>query len=239
MTKTRLFFFIAFALAAAAGCIRLGFWQISRLRQRREHNALVRSRLDSTEVAFGALPSDTSVAKFRRVRVVGTPDYDHELIWAARSHRGSPGVNFLTPVKVAGSDTAILVDRGWVYAADGATVDEQRWRENDTAFVGWVETFPYTAGATYTNKPAVISHLAHDVVAKALPYPVANAYVIVTGDSTMAEDRIARLTVPPLDEGPHLSYAIQWFAFAAVALVGAGFVVKRGVAAGGDGAEAG
>jgi len=49
----------------------------------------------------------------------------------------------------------------------------------------------------------------------------------VLGDSVMRPDRIARLTVPPLDEGPHLSYAIQWFAFATVALVGAGFVIRQ------------
>ena len=47
------------------------------------------------------------------------------------------------------------------------------------------------------------------------------------GDSVMAPDRIARLTLPPLDEGPHFSYAVQWFSFALVALVGAGFVVKQ------------
>jgi cytochrome oxidase assembly protein ShyY1 len=38
---------------------------------------------------------------------------------------------------------------------------------------------------------------------------------------------VARLTPPPLDEGPHLSYAIQWFAFAAIALIGAGAVAIR------------
>jgi cytochrome oxidase assembly protein ShyY1 len=37
-----------------------------------------------------------------------------------------------------------------------------------------------------------------------------------------------RLEVPALDEGPHLSYAIQWFFFAAVAVVGAGYVVAQG-----------
>ena len=47
--------------------------------------------------------------------------------------------------------------------------------------------------------------------------------------------RIARLTIPALDEGPHLNYAIQWFGFAAVALVGAGFVVRQARADAGRG----
>jgi surfeit locus 1 family protein len=29
-----------------------------------------------------------------------------------------------------------------------------------------------------------------------------------------------RVPPPPLGDGPHLSYALQWFAFATVALVG-------------------
>lgn len=226
MSSIRLKLFVAFAVFAAAVCVRLGFWQLSRLHQRQARNALVRSRIDSTVTDFFSLPADTAVQRFRRVRITGSPDYAHELIYAARTHRGSPGVNFLTPVRIAGHDTAVLVNRGWIYAPDGATVDAPKWRERDTTFDGFVETFPYPAGATYTGKPTILSHLAHDVVAKAVPYPIADTYVVMTGDSVMREDRIARLTVPPLDEGPHLSYAIQWFGFALVALVGAGFVVK-------------
>jgi surfeit locus 1 family protein len=225
LNSTRLRVFVAFAILAAAGCIRLGFWQLSRLHQRRERNALVTSRLDSAEVDVAALPRDTARARFRRVRVSGTPDYAHELVFAARTHGGSPGVNLLTPVRIAGRDTAVLVNRGWVYSPDGATVDQARWREADTSFTGYAEELPEAGGSTYTNRPNIVAHLSYDVVAHALPYPVAPVYVVMTGDSATANDRVARLTVPPLDEGPHLSYAIQWFGFALVALIGAGYVV--------------
>jgi cytochrome oxidase assembly protein ShyY1 len=90
-----------------------------------------------------------------------------------------------------------------------------------------VEEFSLATGNTFAEKPNVIARLGYGVVAKSLPYPVAKYYVVVIGDSTIAPDRLARLTLPPLDEGPHLSYAIQWFFFALVALTGAGFVVKQ------------
>lgn len=226
MTSVRLRIFVLFAALAAAGCIRLGVWQLSRLHQRRERNALVRARLDSAEVDFFALRPD-STARFRRVRISGTPDYDHELIYAARTHRGSPGVNFLTPIRVAGHDTAVLLNRGWVYSPDGATVDAARWRERDSSFTGYVEIFPNPTGATYAGRPNILSRLAYDAASKAIPYPIARTYVVMLGDSTMAADRIARLTIPPLDEGPHFSYAIQWFGFALVAIVGAGYVIGQ------------
>ena len=226
MTRFRLVLFVGFAAILAAICVRLGFWQVSRLHQRRAHNALVRSRLDSAEVDLSALPGD-STARFRRVRLTGTPDYEHQLIWAARIHNGSPGVNFLTPYRIPGHDSAVLVDRGWVYSPDGATIDETKWRDTATTLTGFVELYPDVKGTTFVSRPSVVSRLSYDVVAKALPYPLAHRYVAMIGDSVMAPDRIARLTLPPLDEGPHFSYAIQWFSFALVALIGVAYVVSR------------
>jgi len=227
LNRWKLRLFVAFALISAAVFVRLGFWQLSRRQERRARNALVAARLDSTAVSVASLPRDTALARFRRVRVTGVPDYEHELVWAARTHKGSPGVNLLTPVRLPGSDTAILLNRGWVYSGDGATVDLAKWRDRDSTFIGYVEELPSVAGASYTDRPSVIARLSHDVVAKALPYPVAPIYVIVLSDSAIAADRIARLSAPPLDEGPHLSYAFQWFAFATVALVGVGIVLRQ------------
>jgi surfeit locus 1 family protein len=121
----------------------------------------------------------------------------------------------------------VLVNRGWVYAADGATIAEERFRDTASAFVGYAEVYPSPTGAAYAGKPRVLARLGTDVAARALPYPIARFYVIALGDSTGAADRPARLTIPALDDGPHLSYAIQWFSFAAIALAGAAFVIKQ------------
>jgi surfeit locus 1 family protein len=229
LTRTKLGLFVALALVAAAVCVRLGIWQLHRLGERRARNALVVARLDSAAVAPRALPRDTALARFRRVRVSGVPDYAHELIWASRTRQGSPGVNLLTPIREPGTDTAVLVNRGWVYSPDGSTIDASKWHDRDSVFTGYAEELPSKGGATFAERPNVVARLSYDVVAKALPYPVAPIYVVAlaAGDTSTAPDRIARLSVPPLDEGPHMSYAIQWFAFAAVALVGAALVIRQ------------
>jgi surfeit locus 1 family protein len=229
LSNLRVRLFLGLAIVLAAICVRLGFWQLHRLQERRERNALVTARLSDSAVDPMALPRDTASARFRRVRVSGTPDYAHELIYAVRTHNGSPGVNLLTPIRLQNTDTAVLVNRGWIYSPDGATIDESRWHDRDSTFVGYAEELPSTPGSTYANRTTVIARLSHDVVAKALPYPVLPFYVIAldTGDTSNTATRAARLTTPALDEGPHLNYAIQWFGFAAVALIGAGFVVKQ------------
>ncbi|HEX3865513.1 MAG TPA: SURF1 family protein [Gemmatimonadaceae bacterium] len=220
--------FIALALAAAAVFVRLGVWQLHRRVERLARNALVTHRYDAPSVDVASLPRDTADARFRRVRVIGQVDYDHELTYASRSYKGSPGVNLMTPVHLPGSDTVVIVDRGWVYSPDGSTLDHTKWHDVDSTFVGYVEEMPSTGGTSFTSKPTVIAHLSYPVVAKALPYPVLPFYVVALGDSANAPDRVARLSLPPLDAGPHLSYAIQWFCFAIIAVVGAAIVVRRG-----------
>jgi cytochrome oxidase assembly protein ShyY1 len=37
-----------------------------------------------------------------------------------------------------------------------------------------------------------------------------------------------RVALPPLDEGPHRGYALQWFAFALITIVGTVAAVQRG-----------
>jgi len=89
-----------------------------------------------------------------------------------------------------------------------------------------VEELPSSGGSTYSGRPRIIARMSLDVIRRALPYPVAPVYVVVLGDSAVAADRVARLSVPPLDDGPHMGYALQWFAFATIAVVGAGFVLS-------------
>ena len=55
-----------------------------------------------------------------------------------------------------------------------------------------------------------------------LPYPVLPVVILQTPDSALPKWP-RRLDAPVLDEGPHESYAIQWFGFAMI--FGAGGVI--------------
>ena len=57
-----------------------------------------------------------------------------------------------------------------------------------------------------------------------LPYPVMPVVILLDPESAPTGYPIA-LEPRPLDDGPHLSYAIQWFAFATIGLVGGGILL--------------
>jgi surfeit locus 1 family protein len=216
---------LVFATIAAAICVRLGVWQLSRLGERRARNAAVGARLRAAPVPLDALTGDSGAIHYRRVRVAGRPDYAHEVVLAGRSREGSPGVNLLTPVRVAGRDTAVLVNRGWVYSPNAADVELARWRDADSIdVVGYVELPSRRTGAArLAATEAAYRWLDPVELARQVGYPVTPYYVVVlaAAGETPSPDRPARLGPPELDEGPHQSYAVQWFSFAAVALVGA------------------
>jgi surfeit locus 1 family protein len=217
------------AISFAAVCISLGFWQLRRLSARQSANTLLASRRLAPEVELDSLPADTSAAHFRRVGVSGAYDYANEIVLTLRGRDGSPGVNILTPVRRTGNDTAVLVNRGWVYSPDGMTVDKEKWREGGTLEGnGFVETFPTKGPFDAPNpaRPRSFRRLDRSTLSQVFPYPIANYYVVLT-DSANSPNIPPRVEPAPLDEGPHRNYAIQWFSFAAISIIGLVIFLRR------------
>lgn len=224
--------FAIFATAVSLGCVRLGVWQIARLHERQERNAAVLARLEQPPVPVRALAGDSG-ARFRRAWAEGTYDHAHEMVLTTRSRGGSPGVHILTPLRLTESDTAVLVNRGWVYSADGMRVDLERWREGEAARVeGFALPYVRAPGpVSTTSVPAAVRRLDFDSIQARLPYPLLPVVLVQRADSGVAAaaaaDNPVRAEPPPLDEGSHRAYAVQWFAFALVGFVGTTFVVAR------------
>jgi surfeit locus 1 family protein len=149
-----------------------------------------------------------------------------EFAWAGRTRNGSPGVNLLTAVSLGDSLPLVVVNRGWVYSPDGSRVELARWREGDSVRItGYVEPFAgrLTGRWRASTAPRSVRWMDADSLRALLGRPVAPFLVVVAGDTAPGDaERMARIPPPPLDEGPHQSYAMQWFAFATIAVLGYG-----------------
>jgi surfeit locus 1 family protein len=224
--RARLLLTLAIPLAFASVFIRLGVWQLDRLSERRAFNKLLAGRGEAQAIDLKTLTTDTSLGHYRRVTVSGRFDYEHQIVYAGRSRQGSPGVYLLTPLRSEMGDTVVLVNRGWVYSPDAGAVDESRWREGDSAKVtGYAETYVRGDPKASPSNPRRLHALDFATVERLVGAPIAPYFVVRTDTAATpvpgAVDSVpARLEIPPLDEGPHQSYAIQWFAFATIAVVG-------------------
>ena len=220
------FLTLAVPLACAALFVRLGVWQLARLDQRRAFNSTLSARLAAAAAEVTTLPGDTALGHYRRVSAAGQMLYDREVVYAGRSHDGSPGVDFLTPVRIAGHDTVVMVNRGWAYSFDAASIDNARWKERDSLSVsGFAETF---AGTERQATQRRVHALDRAAIQSLVGLPIAPYVIVETSDSAAHADSVpVRLVTPALDEGPHKSYAIQWFSFAIIAVVGGVALSRR------------
>ena len=229
-----------FAIVTALIFARLGVWQLQRLGQRRSRNEMLASRLRTPALPLSQLPPDSAGAHWRRALTTGSYDFDHQIVLSGRTNAGSPGVQILTPLHPAAGGPAVLVNRGWVYSPDAATVDLGKWDEPPHETVsGYVEDFTHGGKglARLPSRENVWRRLDADELRAAFPFPIAPYYLVAL--DTMVQYRAAhelppagtpvRLQLPQMDDGPHLSYAIQWFTFAAVALVGVGTLIAQDV----------
>ena len=222
--------FIIFAFAISLGCLRLGAWQIARLGERRARNAIIAERIAKPRATPAALARDTGSVRYRGLRLSGRFDYDNELVLSGRSRGGSPGAYLLTPLRVPTTDTAVLVLRGWVYAPDSKTVKLEQWHEADSVSIdGYADEFTTAKGPVVVpNAHRSVRVADVDSLRARLPYPIAGFLVTQTSDSAERADHPARLALPVLDDGPHKTYALQWFVFALIAWVGIGAVAWKG-----------
>jgi len=213
---------------AAAVCVRLGFWQVSRLHQRQAFRATVETRLRKPPfevTAFSAFAATTlgtaDSAAYRPAVARGAFDFSRQVVVVARVVDEVPGVYVVTPLRLA-DGAAVLVERGWVPSPDAYTVGLDSLVEPDTALVSGI-LLRVTASREYavgdTTWPVHVPSDDPTKLADRYPYALL-PWVLRRTAGGAGPPGLRAIPVPVLDDGPHLSYAIQWFAFAMIAVVG-------------------
>jgi len=234
--------FLLLAVLVAAVCVRLGFWQLSRLHEKMALNARLRTALAAPPgdlaAADAALARGADSLRFGRYRVRGTFDETRQFLLMGRVHDGEPGVEVITPLAPVGGGTAVLVDRGWIPSFDAATATPERFPapglQSLTALAepllrGRAAGRPTPWRRIEIDSLAVWSvvHLDADSVAARLPYAVRPYVLRALPEIARSNGGPARSDVKFFDETVHLSYAGQWFAFAAIALVGSILLARK------------
>jgi surfeit locus 1 family protein len=213
-------------LAVAGVFVSLGKWQLDRLHERREQVEIIRRRgslpiadLDQVLPSPAVGSEVASRLAYRRVAVRGTYDPEREVLLEGRSHLGRPGSHVLTPLRTA-DGSALIVSRGWVpMALDDPPLAEASPPAGEVSVTGTLLSPPPRGPFGPAEPPAGrlerLSRIDIERLRQQLPYAVYPLFLQLerqTPDGGQALPALAPLPRP--EEGPHLSYAIQWFSFA-------------------------
>ena len=209
--------------------VNFGFWQLRRLDEKRTVNAAIEARstlpvqpIDQI-VDPGAGFDDVAGLVYRRVSARGTYDADATVLVRSRSLASRPGFHVLTPL-LTDDGAALMVNRGFApFSADPAEVRAAtRPPQGEVEVTGLVLATQERAGIGPTD-PAegVLTEIARVDLARlqaqyrADLYPL---YLQVTDQvpAPPAGGLPIALPEPEQSEGSHLSYAAQWFVFAAI-----------------------
>lgn len=231
-------------LAAMVVMVRLGFWQLARLEERRAFNAEVTARLEQAPLTLtGETVIDAervAELKYRSAKVRGEYDHTQEIVLKNQNWRGHPGLHLITPLVIAGSDRAMLIDRGWIPYEAAAPENWGKYAEPGVVEVtGMVHLTQATPGAE-TSPPQdwqkAWFRVDIDRLQKQISYPLLPIYLQqAPGPGQVAERMPYRAEEQiVLSEGSHLSYAIQWFSFTLIAGVGYIHFVRKNTAKGSE-----
>ncbi len=94
--------------------IALGVWQLDRAAESRALQTLYDARTEGPVVAIGEAIGSASELRYHRVTFAGYYDSAYTILLDNRVHKGMVGYDVVTPVRIDGTQTRVLVDRGWV-----------------------------------------------------------------------------------------------------------------------------
>lgn len=218
--------------------VNLGLWQLHRLDQKRDLNALIESRTEApVQPVDEVLPAsadfdDADEVVFRPVTAIGTYLAEDEVVVRGRSYEGRSGAWILTPLRLD-DGTAVVVNRGWVPLQAGLEVQPEWAPPAGEVRVEGLLVETQTRGRFGSIDPegerldelarADVGRIQQQVDVDLVPAVLQ----LDQQDPAQPGDFPVAVGRPSLDEGPHLNYAGQWFIFSAIAAIGYGLILRR------------
>jgi cytochrome oxidase assembly protein ShyY1 len=224
--------YLALTILFAAVCSGLGVWQMARRAEALAEINKVDTNFDATPVpiadALPTLESFDESQKWLPVEVTGTYLTDEQLLVRNRPLNISPGFEVLTPLRLT-DGSVFIVDRGWVPTGqnqDAPDVVPQAPSGQVTVVARLKAGEPTLAGRTASGNQIATIDLTD--VAKRVGEPIyTRAYGLMASEDPAPAERPVAVTRPVRDEGPHLSYAFQWFVFGLLAFIGLSWAVRQ------------
>ncbi len=236
-----------FVLTCVLVMIYLGFWQLARLHGRRAINHMIEAREQLAPlpiqdlVKVGEPEVLANKKEFRQTTLTGRYDTTNEmLIRNEQDPQSDPGWWLVTPL-ILRDGTAVAVNRGFVPLTLGHSdlgpntengpLPQYAPPKGTVEVTGMIFPTQNRTGGSYDPATGHLHTLSRVDLARwrrQLPYQLFPVYVNLASSKPAQKGAYPQpVAIPPLNDGPHLNYAGQWFIFATLTVIVYPLLLRR------------
>lgn len=224
--------YLLLAAIFAAGCLLLGRWQMDRRAETLAEINRVTSNYSAAPLAFAEAADQFSALdadkEWTQVELKGRYDVAGERVVRNRPLNGQPGYEVVVPFKLDTGQT-VVVDRGWLPIGNNTPGRPDSVPAPPSGDVTVIVRLKPGEPALQRGAPeGQLASIDLPAYAAQLGYPVlTGAYGQLASETPAAAAMPYPFPKPSVDEGTHLSYSLQWFAFGVLMFVGFGYAARQ------------
>lgn len=216
----------------AIACALLSNWQFNRREEALQRMALVSKNYEAAAVSIDEV---TEMNRFlvenewRPVQLNGHYLIDKAVLVRNRPLNGQPGFLEVVPFQLT-DGRVIAVERGWVAADDQLLAPKTYALPSDQEQTVKARVRAQESSLDRSAPPGQLATINIDalVTAEKITEPVfQDLYVRMFDESVAPAKQLKSLAKPQLDEGNHLSYALQWILFALMAFAALWWAIRQ------------
>ncbi|MGD8926248.1 MAG: SURF1 family protein, partial [Thioalkalispiraceae bacterium] len=204
--------------------ISLGIWQLHRADEKREILAKQEARHDMPPIDIDDKNETRDKLEFRRLQVVGKFLKEYLILVDNKVHQGQAGYYVVTPLRIKGTDTAVLVNRGWVKATNSREVLPDVSTPSDDLTIRGTAKYDTKDIFTFGDEnrlgkdwPALVRWIDIKALARDIPYKLKPFLILQEPGAT--QEFVREWTFVNSSPDRNMSYAAQWFTLAAALLI--------------------
>jgi cytochrome oxidase assembly protein ShyY1 len=224
--------YLLLAAIFATACVFLGRWQMDRRAETLAEINRVVSNYSAAPIPFADARDEfvhlDPEKEWTQVELKGRYDVTGQRIVRNRPLNGQPGYEVVVPFKLDSGET-LVIDRGWLPIGNNNPGSPDSVPQPPSGEVTAIVRLK--PGEPQLQRGAPDGQLASidlPTYSDELGYPLlTGAYGQLASESPAVADMPLPFPMPSTEEGTHLSYSLQWFAFGVLMFVGFGYAARQ------------
>ncbi|TLM73085.1 SURF1 family protein [Pseudarthrobacter sp. NamB4] len=224
--------YLLLAAIFASACVFLGRWQMDRRAETLAEINRVVTNYSATPIAFTDAREQFDRLdpgmEWTQVELKGSYLVDGQRVVRNRPLNGQPGYEVVVPFRVTTGET-VVIDRGWLPIGNKNPGSPDSVPEPPAGEVTAVVRLKHPEPELQRSAPeGQLASIDLAAYSAQLGYPLlTGAYGQLASETPPAAEMPFPFPKPSTEEGTHLSYSLQWFAFGVLMFVGFGYAARQ------------